>query len=78
MLTTFQTCHGQYRWRKLPFRTKVKSEIFQKRLLEVLGDLKGVVVIADDIVIHGETQEEHDRSPEFLQRCREAGIPLNR
>ena len=52
MLTTFQTCHGQYRWRRLPFGTKVLSEIFQKRLLEVLGDLKGVVVIADDIIIH--------------------------
>ena len=73
MLTTFQTCHGRYRWRKLPFGTKVSSEIFQKRLLEVLGDLKGVVVIADDIINHGETKEEHDRNLEkFLQRCREA------
>ena len=79
MLTTFQTCHGRYRWRRLPFGTKVSSEIFQKRLLEVLGDLKGVVVIADDIIIHGETQEEHDRNLEkFLQRCREVGIRLNK
>ena len=70
MLTTFQICHGLYRWRRLPFGTKVSSEIFQKRLLEVLGDLKGVMVIADDIIIHGETQEEHDRNLEkFLQRC---------
>ena len=79
MLITFQTCHGRYRWRRLPFGTKVSSEIFQKRLLEVLGDLKGVVVIAEDIIIHGETQEEHDRNLEkFLQRCREVGIRLNK
>ena len=79
MLTTFQTCHRRYRWRRLPFGTKVLSEIFPKRLLEVLGDLKGVVVIADDIIIHGETQEEHDRNLEkFLQRCQKVGIQLNK
>ena len=70
MLTTFQICHGRCLWRRLPFGTKVPSETFQKRQLEVLGDLKGVVVIADDIIIHGETQEEHDRNLErFFQRC---------
>ena len=79
LLTTFQTCHGRFRWLRLPFGTCVSSEIFQKRLQEALGDLKGLIVVADDIVIYGKTQDEHDANlRRFLERCREIGIKLNR
>ena len=79
LLTTFQTCFGRYRWLRLPFGLSVSSEIFQKRILECLADLDGVVCIADDIIIHGKTLEEHDRNFEaFLKRCREQNIVLNK
>ncbi|XP_014665126.1 PREDICTED: uncharacterized protein K02A2.6-like, partial [Priapulus caudatus] len=78
MLTTFQTCFGRYRWLRLPFGTSVSSEIFQKRLIDALGGLTGVACIADDVIIHAATVEEHDQVLDaFLARCREKGIKLN-
>ena len=34
LLTTFVTPYGRYRWLRLPFGTKVSSEIFQRKLNE--------------------------------------------
>lgn len=78
-LTTFQTCFGRYRWLRLPFGTCVSSEIFQRRLLEALDGLTGIVCVADDIIIHGATVQDHNNNLEaFLQRCSEKGIKLNK
>jgi transposase InsO family protein len=78
-LTTFQTCYGRYRWLRLPFGTCVSSEIFQRRLLEALDGLTGVVCVADDIIIHGKTLDDHNDNLEaFLQRCNVKGIRLNK
>ena len=78
-LTTFQTCFGRYKWLRLPFGLNVSSEIFQKRILDCFSGLSGIVCIADDIVIHGKTIEEHDKNLElFLQRCRENNVVLNK
>ena len=79
LLTTFQTCHGRYRWCRLPFGTSVSAEIFQRKLLEALEGLPGIVCIADDVIIHGRDMAEHDHHLSgFLQRCKEKGIKLNR
>ena len=78
LLTTFQTCHGRYRWCRLPFGTSVSAEIFQRKLLEALDGLPGTVCIADDVIIHGKDISEHDHNLNiFLQRCSEKGIKLN-
>ena len=37
------------------------SSAFQKIMVSTLAGLKGVSVYMDDIVVHGATQEEHDR-----------------
>jgi len=48
-------------------------------MLEALDGLTGVIYIADDVIIHGRDEQEHDaRLAAFLQRCRERGIQLNR
>lgn len=79
LLTTFATPFGRYRWLRLPFGLKVSSEIFQKRLHQALEGLEGVRCIADDVIIWGRTDEEHDeRVRLFLQRCCEIGISLNK
>ena len=79
LLTTFQTCFGRYRWLCLPFGLCVSSEIFQKKLLEALGGLVGVICIADDVIIHGKNMEDHDQNLEkFLERCQQKGIKLNK
>jgi len=78
-LLAFQTFFGRYRWRRLPFGTAVSSEIFAKKLAEAIDGLPGVICIAEDVVIHGKSEEEHDRHLElFMNRCRERGIALNR
>ena len=78
-LTTFQTPYGRYRWKRLPFGTSVSSEIFQKRLDQALEGLEGVIGVSDDIIVHGETEEEHDRNlMNLLKLCRKIGLRLNR
>ena len=79
VLTTFQTCFGRYRFLRLPFGTCVSSEIFQKKLLEALDGLENVICIADDVIIHSRNHEDHDTHlTNFLLRCREKGIKLNK
>ena len=77
-LTTFQTCFGRYRYTRLPFGINGASEYFQKRLLSALEGVHGIACIADDVIIHGATKEEHDQHLHaFLTRCRSVGIKLN-
>ena len=60
LLTTMITPFGRYRCARLPFGLSVSSEIFQKRLTEALDGLKGVICVADDIIVvrRGDTQAE--------------------
>ena len=44
----------------MPFGLKVSSDVFQERLDRVLRLVPGVLRIADDIVIHGATENTHD------------------
>ena len=76
-LTTFGTPFGRFRWLRLPFGLKVSSEIFQKRLIQAVENLAGVLCIADDVLIHGKTKDDHDRNLEmFLRRCEQLNIKL--
>ena len=79
ILTTFQTPFGRYRWRRLPFGTSVSSELFQKRLDQALEGLDGVIGVTDDVIVHGEDMEQHDKNLKaLLERCRKVGIRLNK
>ncbi len=44
----------------MPFGISSASEVLQKRNEETFGDIKGVHVIADDIIICARNNEEHD------------------
>ena len=84
LLTTMITPFGRFRWARLPFGLSVSSEIFQKRLTEALGGLKGVICVADDIIVVGrgdtqaESEKDHSETPSGLQnRCKEKNIKLN-
>ena len=77
-LSTFSTSFGRYRWLRLPFGLKVSSEIFQKRLHLALEGLKGAQCVADDVVIYGKNNDDHDNNlRNLLTRCKEHGIKLN-
>ena len=78
-LTTFSTPYGRFRWLRLPFGLNVSSEIFQKRLNQELLGLEGVKCIADDILIFGANEKDHDQNFErLLERCKEKGIKLTK
>lgn len=60
-LTTFITPFGRLYFNRLPFGITSAPEHFQRRMTEVVGDMEGVVCLVDDILVSGETQEEHDQ-----------------
>lgn len=84
-LTTFWTPFGRYRWLRLPFGISSAPEIFQQKLLSTLHGLKGIEVMADDILIYGvgDTTEDavknHNINLEnLLIRLRENNCKLNK
>ena len=77
--TTFITPFGRFRFLKLPFGISIANEVFQRRMMDVLGDLEGVVVYQDDILVHGSSMTIHDeRLEKLLARIKEVGLKLNR
>ena len=78
LLTTFLTPFGRYCFQRLPFSLKSAPERFQKRMLNELEGLEGVMCIMDDIFVHGKTQKEHDERLEaVLARLIRTRITLN-
>ena len=83
-LTTMITPFGRYMWKRLPFGLKVSSEIFQRKIDEALGNLKGVFNIVDDIIVVGcgstDAEAVDDNKINLsatLERCSERNIILN-
>ena len=76
-MTTFITPFGRYMYKRLPFGISAAPEFFQKKVSQILEDLDGVIGNIDDILIYGETIEEHDRRLlKVLKRLSGAGISL--
>lgn len=77
-LTTFNTPEGRCRYKRLPFGLSCSQDEFQRRMEETFGDLDGVGVIADDLVVSGRNEEEHDRNLiELVKRAKERNVRFN-
>ena len=77
-LTTFITPFGRYCFRRLPFGISSASEIFQRKMTELLEEVEGVEASQDDILVAGRTMEEHDEKlKKVLNLINEAGLKLN-
>ena len=63
-LTTFKTHVGPWRYKRLPFRASVGSEICQHVIGQDLEGLPNARNIAGDILVHGASKEEHHKSLE--------------
>ena len=57
---TFNTPWGRKRFLRMPFGISSASEVLQKRNEETFGDIAGVHIIADDIIIGARDDKEHD------------------
>lgn len=78
-LVTFNTPFGRYSFRRLPFGITSAPEVFQKRVYQAFGDIEGVSVIFDDIIIAADTVEQHDTIlKQLLQRARELNVRFNK
>lgn len=71
-LCTFKTPWGQMRFKRMPFGIASASEMMQKNTQETFGDIPGVNIIADDLIIAAEMVEELDQIlQQVMQRARE-------
>jgi hypothetical protein len=78
-LCTFNTPFGRYRFCRMPFGISSASEAFQKKNTQIFGDIPGVFIIVDDMIIASETEEEHDKIlAEVMDRARKNNVKFNR
>ena len=66
------------RFKRLPFGVVLSQDIFQRKLDEIYKDIPNVTGIADDIIVSGETPEEHDKAfVKMLEATRKNNVSLN-
>ena len=76
--TTMAVDIGRFQWTRLPMGSIVAQDIFQRKLDGIFLDIPGVTGIADNMVIYGRSDLEHDRHlVNFLDICRKNTLMLN-
>ena len=78
-LCTFNSPFGRYRYLRLPFGISSAPEVYYKTIHQIFEGIQGVSTIADDIIIHGATKQDHDRSlAKTLEKARQVNLKLNK
>ncbi|XP_058828583.1 uncharacterized protein K02A2.6-like [Topomyia yanbarensis] len=76
-LLTINTHRGLYHYNRLPPGVKVAPGAFQQLVDTMLAGLKGTSGYLDDVIVGGETQEEHDHNlKSVLQRIQDFGFTI--
>ena len=60
LLTTFNITWGRYRFVHLPWGLSCAQDIFQRMMDQILECCKGVIGIANDVVIYRDDDEDHN------------------
>ena len=60
-LTTFATMYGRFRYVHVPMGACLSSDCFQHKMDEIFGPIEQCCSIADDIIVFGYSEEDHDR-----------------
>lgn len=77
-ITTFITKYGLFRYKRLMFGICCAPELFQKVMDTVVAGLEGVAVYLDDMLVFGNSQDEHNnRLKALMNRLKEYGVFLN-
>ena len=62
---------GCFQWTRLPMGSIIAQDVFQRKLDAIFLSVPGVTGIADDMIIYGKTNHEHDGNLlNFLEVCR--------
>ena len=78
VLCTFNSPFGRYRFKRLSFGVNISQDVFQHKLDEVFKNIPNVGGIADDILIVGNTPQEHDHAfINMLEASRNNNVSLN-
>ena len=77
-LTCMALLFGRFQWTQLTMGTVVAQDIFQSKLDAIFIGIEGVTGIADDMIIAGKDEMEHDRNfLAFMEKCMENNLTLN-
>ncbi|GFO29308.1 hypothetical protein PoB_005581300 [Plakobranchus ocellatus] len=75
---TYHIHSDQYKFLRNAIWTEISQDIFQSKIDQTFEGCSGVIGIADDIVVSGKTEKEHDINlHNMIQRCEETGLKLN-
>jgi hypothetical protein len=78
LMTTFNTPFGRYRFLRLPFGLVVSQDVFQQRMDVILERCPGCTGIADDVAVHGATEQEHDSNLwNLMEVAKQEGLVFN-
>jgi hypothetical protein len=78
-LCTFNSPMGCYKFNRLPFGVSVASEIFQKYNERAFGDIPGVIIYCDDLLICADTEVEHDAIlTKVFERAKQHNVRFNK
>ena len=77
-LTCMVLPFGRFQWMRLPMDTVVVQDIFQSKLDSIFIGMEGVTGIANDMVIAGRDEMEHDRNfLALMGKCMSNNLTLN-
>ena len=62
----------------MPFGITIAGDVFQQKLDQCFSHLKNVIITADDIMVVGKSQKEHDLAlTTLLEMARKCNVWLN-
>ena len=73
LITTFNSPHGRYRFKRLPFGLCLSQDVFQLKMDMIIENWPETLGIADDIAVFGKTEEDHDSNFHHLMKRAQAG-----
>ena len=66
------------RYKRLSFGVISAPEKYQQIIRQVVSDIGGVQTVADDMIVHGESNEGHDRNLyRLIHRLADKNLTLN-
>ena len=75
----FITPFGRFFYKRLPFGISSASEIFQRTMQNLIGDIDSVEIYQDDTLLHSKSQKEHEVLKEkVFKRIAQSGLTVNK
>lgn len=78
-ITCINTTRGLFKYNRLVFGLSSAPAIFQRVLVSILGDIEGVLIFLDDVLITAKSRSLHlEKLYVVLKRLRDAGLTLHK